>query len=94
MYASLSLSKIKKTCELLLKSSVSCIERAMPLYAVELDDYKEAGVFPEGGYIPFKSVSGKDKRYVIKLDLRTPAVSCEEDLYIEVRTGGERVQPA
>ena len=87
MYASLSLSKIKKTCELLLKSSVSCIERAMPLYAVELDDYKEAGVFPEGGYIPFKSVSGKDKRYVIKLDLRTPAVSCEEDLYIEVRTG-------
>ena len=87
MYACLSLSKIKKTCELLLQSSVSCIERAMPLSAIELSDYKETGRFPDGEYLPFKSVYGKGKRYIIKLDFKTPSTEPNEDLYLELRTG-------
>ena len=87
MYTDLSLPKIKKTCDLLKLASVSYIERSIPLLALEVDDYKDSNTPPAGEYIPFKRISGKDKRYWIKLDIKTPSIQRDEDIYLEIRTG-------
>lgn len=87
MYTSLSLPKIKKTCELLKNASVNYIEKAIPIYAVEVDDYKSSNTPPTGEYIPFKAVDGKDKRFWIRADFKTPISTRDSDLYVEVQTG-------
>ena len=86
MYTDLSLPKIKRVCELLKESAVTYIERDMPAYALELDDYKTSNLPPEGEYLPFKTVYGINKRYWIKLDFKTPPASGSEDVYIELCT--------
>lgn len=87
MYTALSLPKIKRVCELLKDGSVTYLERNMPIYAYEVDDYKTSNEPPKGEYVPFKTVYGINKRYWIKLDFKTPVVSPDEEVYVELRTG-------
>ena len=87
MYTSLSLPKIKKTCELLKNASISYIEKSIPLYAIEADDYKNCNIPPQGEYLPFESVDGKDKRFWIRAEFKTPEFERNSDIFVEVKTG-------
>ena len=87
MYTSLSLPKIKKTCELLKNASISYIEKSIPLYAIEADDYKNCNIPPKGEYLPFESVDGKDKRFWIRAEFKTPRFERNSDIFVEVKTG-------
>lgn len=82
----LYLSKIQKCCELLLKASRRTVEE-LPLYALEMADYKVGHKPPEGEYKPFSHVDGLDKRYWIKTEATTKAPGENESLYFEMITG-------
>ncbi len=88
MYTDLSLPKIKKTCELLYSASRTVLTENVPLYAVELDDFKSSNTPPAGSYAPFDGkVSGLDKRLWIKADISTPVTEKGCKYFLEVDTG-------
>ena len=82
----LYLSKIQKCCELLLGASRRTVQE-LPLFALEMADYKVGHKAPEGEYLPFSHVDGLDKRYWIKTHTKTPIAGENESLYFEMTTG-------
>ena len=82
----LYLSKIQKCCEMLLKASRRTVAE-LPLYALEMADYKVGHKAPEGEYLPFSFVDGLDQRYWIKTEVTTPTAKENETLYFEMTTG-------
>lgn len=88
MYTSLSLPKIKRTCELLRAASRERVSDITELYALEVFDYKTSNEAPDGDYRLFDGViSGKEKRYFIKADITVPEDVEGYEYTLEISTG-------
>lgn len=88
MYTDLSLNKIKKSCELLGSAASTVVMNRIPLYAIEVDDYKKSNQPPDAQWREFDGeVVGYDKRYWIKSSFETPELEEGTEIYLEIDTG-------
>ncbi len=91
----LSLTKSKRACDVLLENAAEVVCRPS-LSACEVFDYKDSNTPPDGEYLPFTTVNGKDRRYWVKAELRAPAQKKDTVYYLEVSagiSGGDALNP-
>ncbi|MBQ9084517.1 MAG: alpha-mannosidase, partial [Clostridia bacterium] len=83
----LSLSKIKRTLDVLAGRKQRTLFKVDRLTALEVDDYKNSNTPPDGEYTPFRTVDGRDKRFWIKADFSTPDCMEGYEYSLQISTG-------
>lgn len=80
------LTKIE-TCLKLLQDASRETVAEIPLLGLEIFDYKEGNTPPQGDYVPFSVVDGKDKRFWLKAGIEVPADRENYTYFLEMNTG-------